>query len=162
MKDIKVRASYLGLGQEITKCQTEETKSDCLTRKLKDRVLRECGCAPFSMKSYYGAEVLFVAKTELCIMMLQTPVCNSSQLDCVVGVRKYEPSCLDQCEGLSLHVDRLYTSQKNQEGTALFSQEYEKYKNPDMANLTYPTSMKGKNMTFKFRNYDVVFSFLRC
>ena len=88
VKDIKVRASYLGLGQEITKCQTEETKSDCLTRKLKDRVLRECGCAPFSMKSYYGAEVIFVAENnkvkfrhvpEPCLYPLPAGLCGRSE-----------------------------------------------------------------------------------
>ena len=77
-------------------------------------------------------------------MMFQIPLCTSSQLDCFVKVKKAR--CLQQCEGLSLHLDRLHTSQKNEEGTALFSQDYEKYKNPDMANLTYPTSMKGRNM----------------
>ena len=62
VKDFKVTDSYLGLGQETTNCQTEEVKSDCLTRKLKDKILGECGCAPFSMKSYYRAEVIFVAE----------------------------------------------------------------------------------------------------
>ena len=78
--------------------------------------------------------------------MFQSPVCTPSQLDCVEGVRRNDSSCLEQCEGLTLYLDRLFTSQKNEEGTALFSQDYEKYKNPDMANLTYPTSMKGRNM----------------
>ena len=58
VKDIKVTDSYLGLGQELTNCQTKEARSDCLTRSHMARVLSECRCAPLSMKSYYGPEVI--------------------------------------------------------------------------------------------------------
>ena len=32
-KEIKVTESYLGLGKEMTNCQTQETRSDCLARR---------------------------------------------------------------------------------------------------------------------------------
>ena len=88
VKDIKVTDSYLRLGQETTNCQTEEAKSDCLTRKLKEKVLGECGCAPFGMKSYYGAEVIFVAENnkvkfrhvpEPCLYPLPAGLCGRSE-----------------------------------------------------------------------------------
>ena len=59
LKDIKATDSYMRLGRETTKCKEE--KSDCPTRKFKKKVLSKCGCAPFGMKSNYGAEVILVA-----------------------------------------------------------------------------------------------------
>ena len=32
-KEIKVTESYVGLGEEVTNCQTQETRSDCLARR---------------------------------------------------------------------------------------------------------------------------------
>ena len=48
---------FLGLGGEVTQCQTKEYRADCQSRRHRQQVLATCGCAPFSMMSYYGQQV---------------------------------------------------------------------------------------------------------
>ena len=134
VKEMKVTESYLGLGKKITNCQTQEARSDCLTRRHRALVLSSCGCAPAQLRSYYGAEVR---------------VCDPAQLDCVAKIRVSESECLEQCEGSSLLVERLYGSPKNEDGLKHFYEDYERYKNPDRENLTYPRAMKGKMKNMK-------------
>ena len=57
IKDIKVTDKFVGLGEGVTKCQTMEYKVDCQTREYREKVLSECNCSPYQLKSYYGAEV---------------------------------------------------------------------------------------------------------
>ena len=57
IKDIKVTEEFLGLGQTITKCQIEESRADCETRKYREIALATCQCAPLSVTSYYGEQV---------------------------------------------------------------------------------------------------------
>ena len=71
-------------------------------------------------------------------------VCTPTQLDCVVGVRVSESECLEQCEGSSLLVERLYGSPKDEDGLELFYKDYSiRYKNSER-NIEYPRSMKGR------------------
>ena len=71
-------------------------------------------------------------------------VCTPAQLDCVVGIRVSESECLEQCEGSSLLVERLYGSPKDDDGLKLFYKDYSiRYKNPER-NIEYPRSMKGR------------------
>ena len=46
MKEIKVTDSYLGLDQDLKKCQNEEPYFNCTTRHYHDAVLKQCGCLP--------------------------------------------------------------------------------------------------------------------
>ena len=57
IKEVAVSKEFEGLGQEVTHCQTEEHRRECLTRKHKKKVIKHCKCSPFNMKSYYGLEV---------------------------------------------------------------------------------------------------------
>ena len=50
VKEIKVSESYLGLGQDVTKCQNEEALEECTTRKYIDTLLQQCGCLPLKIK----------------------------------------------------------------------------------------------------------------
>ena len=45
VKDITVTEEFLGLGQEITNCQTKEYRSDCINRKYLEKVTSSCSCA---------------------------------------------------------------------------------------------------------------------
>ena len=56
-----------------------------------------------------------------------------------VGVRG---KCLNRCEGSIVEVQRLNTV-RNTDGLAVLLSAFEKYKNPDLSNLTYPNTMKG-------------------
>ena len=57
IKDIEVSEEFVGLGEKVTHCQTEEYREDCLSRKYRERVLSQCNCSPFYLRSHYGAEV---------------------------------------------------------------------------------------------------------
>ena len=59
VKDIKVTEEFLGLGQEITKCQTREFRADCVSRRYQEQVLASCHCAPLYIRSHFPQQVLF-------------------------------------------------------------------------------------------------------
>ena len=39
IKDIKVTEEFLGLGQEVTRCQTRQSRADCVSRRYEEQVL---------------------------------------------------------------------------------------------------------------------------
>ena len=41
MMMIKVTEELVGLGQEVTHCQTEEFRADCLSRKYREQVITQ-------------------------------------------------------------------------------------------------------------------------
>ena len=57
IKDIRVTEDFVGLGEKITKCQTKEFRTDCVSRKHREQVLQSCKCSPVNMRSYYGSSV---------------------------------------------------------------------------------------------------------
>ena len=120
---------FVGLGPAVTHCQTEEAGAACLTRRYQETVLATCGCSPFSLRSHYGA---------------RAAVCSPSALDCVAGVRVPDGDCLEHCQGSIMGVERL-DSVSNEEGLARIISDYEKYKDPQSANLTFPVGMKGES-----------------
>ena len=57
VKDIRVTDEFVGLGQGITHCQTEDFRADCVTRKLREKILQSCQCSPAYMRSYSSSLV---------------------------------------------------------------------------------------------------------
>ena len=49
MTEIEASDSYLGLDEDIRKCQNEEPLYNCTTRKYIDSILSNCGCLPLSI-----------------------------------------------------------------------------------------------------------------
>ena len=128
IKDVRVSPEFVGLGQTVTHCQTQEAGADCLTRRHQETVLATCGCAPAYLTSQYGAG---------------TGVCSPSALDCVARVRVPDGECLEQCQGSIMGVERLDTV-RDEEGLERYIAEYEKFKNKQ-ENLTFPIGMKGES-----------------
>ena len=129
IKDVRVSQEFVGLGEAVTQCQTKEAGADCLTRKHQETVLATCGCSPFSLRSHYGAEA---------------SVCSPSALDCVAGVTVPDGACLENCQGSIMGVERL-DSLSNQKRLTRIISDYEKYKEPQLSNLTFPVGMKGES-----------------
>ena len=125
IKHISVSEEFVGLDQTVTHCQMEEFRVDCLSRRFRDLVLATCNCAPWSLRSHFGASV---------------PVCTPVGLDCVQEVRVEEDDCVERCQGTIMDAVR-FNSKRDMEGTRLFQNEYEKYKFP--YNISYPSAMAG-------------------
>ena len=49
IKQIDVTESFLGIDQEITKCQNMEPYEDCTTRYYLSEVKKKCGCLPYAI-----------------------------------------------------------------------------------------------------------------
>ena len=71
IKNIEVTDQFVGLGRTVTRCQTEEFRLDCQARRQKEKVLSQCRCAPYSLRSHYGEGPG------------QVPLCSAAALDCV-------------------------------------------------------------------------------
>ena len=103
IKKIEVTEEFVGLGQAVTHCQTEEYREDLEERKYRERLLSQCQCVPFTLRSYYGEEVKRSSLLHL-IVIPQTKLCSPIDLDCVEKVRVDKDEFLDYCEGMFLNV----------------------------------------------------------
>ena len=50
LKEIEATDSYLGLDQDVTKCQNNEPFHNCTTRKYIADALEECRCLPSNLR----------------------------------------------------------------------------------------------------------------
>ena len=57
VKTLEVTEEFVGLGEKVTHCQTEEYRVDCLSSKYREKVLSQCKCSSLSVRSHYGGEV---------------------------------------------------------------------------------------------------------
>ena len=71
-------------------------------------------------------------------------MCSPSSLDCVRRVTVPDGECLENCQGSIMGVERL-DSVSHEEGLAGYIFDYEKYKDPQTVNLTFPVGMKGES-----------------
>ena len=71
-------------------------------------------------------------------------MCSPSSLDCVGRVTVPDGECLENCQGSIMGVERL-DSVSNEEGLARIISDYEKYKEQQLSNLTFPIGMKGES-----------------
>ena len=71
VKEMKVTEAFVGLGEEITHCQTGQSRADCLTGKYLARALNTCHCAPLNIISHYDTQV---DKKVVTGLRLSTPV----------------------------------------------------------------------------------------
>ena len=60
IKDIKVTEELLGLGQEVTRCQTKEARADCVSRRYRQLLTSSCSCLPLHLSQGDGDEVLLL------------------------------------------------------------------------------------------------------
>ena len=74
--------------------------------------------------------------------IIQTRTCSSIELDCVNEQNIDGDDCLEHCEGTIVDVVKL-SSSLNKEALAEIISDYERFKYPYSANLTYPEEMKG-------------------
>ena len=71
-------------------------------------------------------------------------MCSPSSLDCVGRVTVPDGECLENCQGSIMGVERL-DSVNNEEGLARIISDYEKYKDPQSVNFSFPFGMKGES-----------------
>ena len=60
IRTIQVTEEFLGLGEEITQCQTNENRGDCVSRKYQEQVLASCNCTPLYLQSYFPEKVYYI------------------------------------------------------------------------------------------------------
>ena len=89
LKEIEVTNSFLGMAQDAKKCQNEETLHNCTTIHYINIFLKQCKCLPFSLK--VSSKVY-----------MESPLCSSEKLACILKVKKKRPNCLVPCTGTLL------------------------------------------------------------
>ena len=71
MKEIQVTDEYMGLDENIRKCQNKETLEDCTTRQYIDTIQKECNCIPYSLKGIMGLNLVDQNSINtICILLL--------------------------------------------------------------------------------------------
>ena len=81
-KEIEVTPSFLGLGNDITQCQSVESLKNCYENTYK--VTREsCGCLPLSMA--LKSKVRVFPSINLAIYLLKDMICSTEQeMQCLI------------------------------------------------------------------------------
>ena len=51
LTEITATDSYVGLGQAVTECQTEEPLYNCTTERYMGNILENCGCLPLTISN---------------------------------------------------------------------------------------------------------------
>ena len=69
VKTLEVTKEFVGLGEKVTHCQTEEYRVDCLSSKYREKVLSQCQCCPWNLRTHYGCEAI-------CILKIKFYVCD--------------------------------------------------------------------------------------
>ena len=75
-------------------------------------------------------------------LIFKEKTCSSTELDCVADQDIDGDDCLENCEGTIVDDVKLSSSLNGEELAEIIS-DYEKFKYPYFANLTYPVDMKG-------------------
>ena len=76
-------------------------------------------------------------------MIIKERTCSSTELDCVSDQDIDADDCLEHCNGIIFDDVMELSSSLNEKGLAEIISDYEKFKYPYSANLTYPIEMKG-------------------
>ena len=128
LKEIKVTDSYVGLGQDVTKCQNEEPFFNCTTKQHINTFLRKCGCLPFAMQLSFG-------------------VCSSpKELECANKVDTETAYCLKPCSGLYVTSFSRSDVTDGMENLMPILENYNNYKRIS----EYPSGESGKYIIFNF------------
>ena len=56
VKDIKVTEDFNGLGDNVTKCQSEEIFKECSTSQYLHAVESQCNCIPYALKYFSSVQ----------------------------------------------------------------------------------------------------------
>ena len=60
IKEVRVTGEFLGLGHTVTRCQTEELRADCVSRRYRQLLISSCSCLPLHLSQGDRAEVLLL------------------------------------------------------------------------------------------------------
>jgi len=58
VKEVQVTQEYIGLGEDITKCQNRESFEECTTKSYIDSVQKNCYCIPYALKYLLNATLV--------------------------------------------------------------------------------------------------------
>ena len=62
---MKVTNDYLGLDEDVRKCQNIEPFENCTTRQYFDSVLKQCKCVPFALRDFSKSKMTTVGKLQI-------------------------------------------------------------------------------------------------
>ena len=52
VKEVLVTEDYLGLDEEVRKCQVQEIFEECTTRNYLTAIQEQCNCIPYSLRTF--------------------------------------------------------------------------------------------------------------
>ena len=139
VKDIKVTEDFLGLSDNVKKCQSEETFKECSTRRYLHAVESQCNCIPYALKFSSVQNQVFSNPYSLLILILYNNstkyqgICIQEGLACSDNIKINLDSCLPPCEGIFADVKNT-TDDGSKYGFAskmadsVFIERYQKFK----------------------------------
>ena len=140
LKEIRVTESYLGLDQDVRKCQDEEPLNNCTTRQYLNTMLGECGCLPFNLTLFHKVHIIIKMSYVLKMIFKETLCTSPQELDCVNNVKVDTSSCLKPCSGLIVTSFAKSKSENDLETSFPIFGDYNTYK----IVTSYPSVANGK------------------
>ena len=145
LSEIKVTDSYLGLDQDVRKCQYDESFYNCTTRKYVNEVLYKCGCLPINMM--LPDQVFFQEWSQIvicifsnCLFQDISCLLEGNVNECLYNTKIDTSTCFKPCSGLIITSFSKYEQTKDLETLFPIHQDYDKYKKI----TPYPPGFVGK------------------
>ena len=140
MKEIEATDSYLGLDQDVKKCQNIEPLHNCTTRKYLEAVLAQCKCLPSNL--WLSNMVRHNKNLSSCIriMIFKEPLCSAQKLECANAISVDTSSCMKPCSGLI--VTSFFKSENYKDVKLLYPKIWRQYNNFKTIS-TFPSGLIG-------------------
>ena len=127
LKEIKITDSYLGLDQDVRKCQNVESLFSCTTRQYTETIMQECGCLPLNIYLSKQVKKVWIFWFRSC-HILQVPLCSPKDLKCVDRISLNDATCIKPCSGLIVSSLSKTELKQNVEDLLYFAEDYNTYK----------------------------------
>ena len=148
VKKIKGTKDFLDLADSVKDCQLEPY-DNCTTRSFKEKVIQSCMCLPLKMQTKEDEQVNRKIKISY-FSLLQIPLCQSDELECVEQIDVIDTECRKSCEGL--YVTSYFKSEMKENSFSIFwskvEADYKKYKGRQ--EMTFPEDLEGKKVIEMF------------
>ena len=156
LKEIEAKDSFLGLDQDVRKCQNDETLFNCTTRKYIEAVVSKCKCLPSNLRLFnkvwqIDIQVQLFASNipKKCV---QEPHCSAEKLACVNTIPVDTSSCIKPCSGL---IVTSFDKSMELKDLKIFYPKILKNYNNFKTISSYPSGLIGITIYYAWNNFSL-------
>ena len=142
VKEIDVTDDYMGMSEDVTKCQDRIRLEDCETKEYFEYVLKKCNCIPFKLGHNFKVYCLFKLEFFTACFYSKGPLCDEFGRLCISTIGPINSFCLTPCRGIYADVKRTPFVDTGFFMNTLHD-DYAHYKRFQEKEVEFPAGLKG-------------------